>query len=275
MNIGGESVVFRTNTAVLKIIPKERIARGPDVIVPIPMPPNGPQINANITRMQELREHAEYHAMRIKDKNVIQYDSMIIQQIYDYSALVIKMPQYSLTLSDYLKKNIIQKDRVLMAREIINGLTAIHNAGIAHLDMKPANILLQTKLNGHWDRKTLVITDFGLSIDTKITLTCRTAGTPDWASPEQLCGEASHRSDLYSLGKLLLKLLSPDQQTAKYLKDSLVTTSDRIFKFRSNEEYGLLWGLVHGLIQVFIDLAKFVIIIYNNLERTNVENVAQ
>jgi eukaryotic-like serine/threonine-protein kinase len=79
--------------------------------------------------------------------------------------------------------------------------------GVLHRDVKPANLLLDT-------RGQLWVTDFGLAQvagDTGLTVTGEMLGTLRYASPEQVLarrGVVDHRSDVYSLGATLYELLT-------------------------------------------------------------------
>ena len=82
-----------------------------------------------------------------------------------------------------------------------------HGLGVVHRDVKPANLLLDT-------RGQLWVTDFGLAQmagDAGLTATGEMLGTLRYASPEQVLarqGVVDQRSDVYSLGATLYELLT-------------------------------------------------------------------
>ena len=88
---------------------------------------------------------------------------------------------------------------------ILSALEHAHRAGVVHRDVKPANVMVT-------DEGSIKIMDFGiariLGADQK-TVDFRLMGTPAYMSPEQVLGEeVDGRSDLYSVGVLLYRLLT-------------------------------------------------------------------
>lgn len=90
--------------------------------------------------------------------------------------------------------------------QIVNGLNYIHARGIIHHDIKPSNIFVGVE-NG----KNLIIQlgDFGLACPLQSSHASAVFGTPQYAAPEQLQGHCNTKSDIYSLGIILLELLVP------------------------------------------------------------------
>jgi serine/threonine-protein kinase len=86
------------------------------------------------------------------------------------------------------------------ARALIDGLAAIHAAGIIHRDVTPNNVLRMA--DGR-----LVLSDFGLALLDGET-TGFVAGTPRYVAPEVLAGaRADQRSDVWQLGLVLHEIV--------------------------------------------------------------------
>ncbi|HEX2372883.1 MAG TPA: serine/threonine-protein kinase [Actinomycetota bacterium] len=94
---------------------------------------------------------------------------------------------------------------VRLAAQVGAGLDALHRRGIAHRDVKPANILLAAD-------GTAVLADFGLAKHrawTVLTGPGQVLGTLDYLAPELIRGEpAGPLSDLYALGCVLFECLA-------------------------------------------------------------------
>ena len=113
------------------------------------------------------------------------------------------------TLTERLNEGLDTKSAIHFLHQITEGLGAAHGKGIVHRDMKPANILFRSPDN-------LAITDFGIAKiaeadnqEKQLTMDGQLMGTLYYISPEQIEGEeADQRSDLYSLGIIMYKMLT-------------------------------------------------------------------
>lgn len=107
---------------------------------------------------------------------------------------------------------------VRIITEVAKGLDALHRAGLAHRDVKPANILVAEQ-DGRPDR--VLVTDFGITRTADHAATESDSGlsaTPSYAAPEQIRGEAPDaRTDVYALGCVLYELLTG---SAPFVRDS-------------------------------------------------------
>ena len=83
---------------------------------------------------------------------------------------------------------------------LLDGLEAMHQAGMIHRDVKPENVIF---VNGHPK-----LADPGLTRNSAQTLSV--AGTPGYIAPEQFSGEGtvSECTDIYALGKLLYHIVT-------------------------------------------------------------------
>lgn len=88
--------------------------------------------------------------------------------------------------------------------EILRGLSAVHRAGLLHRDIKAQNVMREA--GGR-----VVLMDFGAGQHSAEARLDSLAGTPLYVAPEVLeGGAASMRSDLYSVGVLLYRLVAND-----------------------------------------------------------------
>ncbi|GAA1477175.1 hypothetical protein GCM10009623_16210 [Nocardioides aestuarii] len=116
------------------------------------------------------------------------------------------------TLADRLEIDGLSTAQGLeVVRQVGAGLTALHERGVLHRDVKPANVLFRTVESRTGDPQVrAMLADLGLgkALDMSSRLTM-IAGTPSFVAPEQAQGESlDPRADLYALAALTHLLLS-------------------------------------------------------------------
>src|SRR4029079_16074781 len=99
------------------------------------------------------------------------------------------------------------REVVRLIAKVARGVQYAHGQGILHRDLKPGNILLDS-------RGEPLVCDFGLSkwldASSDLTRTLTIFGTPGYIAPEQVRSPArmGPAADIYSLGAILFDLLS-------------------------------------------------------------------
>jgi protein kinase-like protein len=148
----------------------------------------------NVCRTHELHEHKE----RKRARAPIHFVAM---EFVNGEPLTERLLRGPIPLTDALS----------IARQLLSGLEAAHDAGVLHLDFKSSNVMLR---HGSGPPQA-VIMDFSLSraLDTAAHLRTserRLAGSAGYMSPEQLeCRpKLGPESDLYSFGVVLFELLA-------------------------------------------------------------------
>jgi tRNA A-37 threonylcarbamoyl transferase component Bud32 len=108
--------------------------------------------------------------------------------------------------------------------ELTGALEALHAINIIHRDIKPGNILIRSR-----EPLDLVLADFGISSLTNLPLQSATIyRTPTYSAPESDTGVISKESDWWSIGMIVLELLTGrtgfeylDAKTIEWKKDTV------------------------------------------------------
>jgi serine/threonine-protein kinase len=164
--------------------------------------------------MERFRREARI-AARLHHPNIVAvYDFGSLSERY---AFIVMEYLPGKTLRDYLeerKHGLPLREASAFFRQICAGVTAAHQAGYVHRDLKPGNIILEF---GDGSEPIVKVLDFGIAkiienetTETQPDLTGKALlGTPQYCSPEQALGEpVDSRSDIYSLGLVLYVMLT-------------------------------------------------------------------
>jgi len=115
-----------------------------------------------------------------------------------------------------------------LLRQLASALDAIHAQGVCHRDVKPENIVVRKAGSPHEEP---VLIDFSIAIvkDGNATLhgLSRAAGSFDYMAPEQALGYNEPSSDIYSLAKLMLEMVT-GRQLRVLLPDAALDLPDRV-----------------------------------------------
>jgi tetratricopeptide (TPR) repeat protein/TolB-like protein len=118
------------------------------------------------------------------------------------------------TLSQRLRRTggLGEEAALPLIQNMVEGLGALHDAGVIHRDFKPGNVMLVRSRTG---AERAVITDFGLARDLEsepgftLTQANQVMGTPAYMAPEQFQGQrATRQSDIYALGVVMYEAVT-------------------------------------------------------------------
>ena len=164
-------------------------------------------LNPNVSSDEEMMKrfvHELRYSRKITHRNIIRiYDFLHLQGAY-----AISMEYFpSHTLSGEIPDNKpMPLDKLLRySRDMANGMTVAHQAGVIHRDLKPANVLVN-------DEGLLKIVDFGVAAaassgDTQLTKTGYVIGSPKYMAPEQILGKkVDETADVYSVGVIMYEM---------------------------------------------------------------------
>ncbi len=100
--------------------------------------------------------------------------------------------------------NLSQEEKKFLLIQLLQALNTAHYNQIIHRDIKPENILVNSN-------NELKIADFGLALiinDNNLTNNSTIVGTPSYMAPEQIRGEKTQQTDLFSTGLVAYELFT-------------------------------------------------------------------
>ncbi|NEA66218.1 serine/threonine-protein kinase [Streptomyces sp. SID12488] len=190
---GGMGTVWRARDVVLHRLVAVKEVRPPDRDL-AEYDPEG----ARMLRERVLREARAL--ARIDHPNVVTIHHIVDGGEGTYPWIVMELVSGGSLADRLARAPMAPAEAARTGRGVLAALTAAHDAGIEHRDVKPANVLLRP------DGRP-VLTDFGIAAireATSLTATGSIIGTADFMAPERISGhEGGAASDLWSLAMML------------------------------------------------------------------------
>jgi len=125
----------------------------------------------------------------IKDASFIDDHFVIVQQLGEK------------TLSDRLRSRMSILTILDLTSQMIAATAYAHSENIIHCDIKPENMII-------FPGNMLKLTDFGIAKIAQKSMQSSGTGTVGYMAPEQAMGKPSFRSDVFSLGLIIYRMIS-------------------------------------------------------------------
>lgn len=136
-------------------------------------------------------------AARLEHPNIL---SLRFAAFYE-GEFIIVFPMGEEALSDRLHRRMALTTVLDLNEQMLEATAYAHRSKIIHCDIKPENFIL-------FPDNRLKLTDFGIARVAHRTIKGGGTGTMGYMAPEQAMGKPSFRSDVFSLGLILHRMLS-------------------------------------------------------------------
>ena len=133
--------------------------------------------------------------------------------------------------------NVPVTDKMIIILQILEAIKRIHQYRVIHGDLKCANIFLANKyVPGDVKSIKIKIGDFGIS---EVGGNLVHSGTPGFIAPEVFKFGGSFESDIYSIGKVMLEIMTqlPVQTIAQINTYNIDTLKNRLPKFLNVSDF--------------------------------------
>ncbi len=134
------------------------------------------------------------------------------------------------TLEDRMTRRMSRSTAIHYIAQMVSGLAYAHQQSILHRDIKPENFVL-------FSNQTIQLSDFGLARVERGGHHVSASGTLGYMAPEQAMGKPGYRSDVFSLGLVIYRMLAGE--TPEYPFDSF-PGFNRLRRGLSNELVSLI-----------------------------------
>ena len=188
------------------------LARGATSVVYRALTPVGDPVALKLFQASDERARARFaeevaaclvlehpYLLKVRDSGEFQQRPYLVTDLVEGDSLAARLARGPLAPSVAAE----------LVRKLAEGIERVHQSGLLHRDLTPANVILRA--NGD-----PVLIDFGLTRPSEgprasLTATGGTVGTPGYLPPEQAANEKAlvgPRSDVYGLGAVLYASLT-------------------------------------------------------------------
>ena len=156
--------------------------------------PHAPYVTEEV--LTEFRREART-ASQLEHENILPIkDASFIDDRF-----VIVFPLGERTLDERLKHRMTTESAMNIIAQVLEAVAYAHEHRIIHCDIKPENVIL-------FPDGTARLTDFGIAKVAQKTIRGSGTGTVGFMAPEQAMGKPSQRSDVFSTGLLMYRMLA-------------------------------------------------------------------
>ena len=160
---------------------------------------------ASLEFVQRFQREAQ-NAARMQHPNIVAiYEVGDTEELHFFSMQLIRGPSLAAEIRSNGRMNPVRAAQTL--RVIAEAVDYAHRLGVLHLDLKPANVLIEENGTPH-------VADFGLARRLEHGLAAdsnEVSGTPSYMAPEQATGGArkiTPATDIWGLGAVLYELVT-------------------------------------------------------------------
>ncbi len=156
--------------------------------------PHASQVSKNI--IEDFRNEVRL-AAKLDHPNILPLKNA--EFIGDHFVVVFALGEK--TLADRLQSRMALRTVLDYSEQILEAVAYAHRHRIIHCDVKPENLIL-------FSDNRLRLTDFGIAKMALRTIRASGSGTMGYMAPEQAMGKPSFRSDVFSVGLIMYRMLS-------------------------------------------------------------------
>jgi serine/threonine protein kinase len=187
--------------------------------------------NTEAAKQAVLPEYKAVRRLKSSREHILHIDRPTVCEHSGMDMVLLPMEPAEKSVRDWLEETEAApgiegrlEEGLALLRQACRGVEALHEQGLAHMDLKPENLLLTEGGDGSPEEATewtVKVADFGLARSLRRgevlneEVVAEGVGTPYYMAPEQIWAarqkEVGPAADIYSLGVILFEMLDGDR----------------------------------------------------------------